>query len=151
MIHHGTAVSRLPGSDLGGGRFGFKCFSREPLLQRLCRGRDHGLGGLVGAGDADLLKLYNDIAGIFARFPTGQTPNETQTEDDLIWRVLAFLGWSESLRQQNLTTKGRQEERMTGQMSADTQTTSSAAVIPNALSNAAAAAGASAVTEGTVA
>ena len=57
-------------------------------------------------GDTDLLKLRDDIAGIFARFPTGQTPNETHTEDDLIWRVLALLGWSDSLRQQNLTTKG---------------------------------------------
>lgn len=60
-------------------------------------------------GDADLLKLHDDIAGIFTRFPTGQTPNETQTEDDLIWRVLALLGWADSLRQQNLTTKGRQD------------------------------------------
>lgn len=58
---------------------------------------------------ADLQRLHDDIAGIFARFPTGQTPNETQTEDDLIWRVLTLLGWSDSLRQQNLTTKGRQD------------------------------------------
>jgi hypothetical protein len=59
--------------------------------------------------DADLLELRDDIAGIFARFPTSQTPNETQTEDDLIWRTLTHLGWAESLRQQNLTTRGRQD------------------------------------------
>jgi len=50
-----------------------------------------------------------ELGTIFTRFPTNQTPNETQTEDDLIWRVLACLGWSEHLRQQNLTARGRQD------------------------------------------
>ena len=36
-----------------------------------------------------------------------QTPNESQTEDDLIWPVLLRLGWKESLRQQNLSDHGR--------------------------------------------
>src|SRR5665811_705474 len=36
-------------------------------------------------------------------------PNETQTEDDLIWPVLTALGWDVSLRQQNLTVKGRDD------------------------------------------
>ena len=72
-------------------------------------------------GDANLQKAHDDIAGIFGRFPTGQTPNETQTEDDLIWAVLAHLGWSDSLRQQNLTTKGRQDVP-DGVLFADAQT-----------------------------
>ena len=33
--------------------------------------------------------------------------NESHTEDDLIWPVLASLGWTASLRQQNLSIAGR--------------------------------------------
>ena len=40
--------------------------------------------------------------------PTG-TPNESQTEDDLIWPILSALGWSASLRQQNLSATGRED------------------------------------------
>ena len=46
---------------------------------------------------------------MFARFPVIGSPNESQTEDDLIWPVLAHLGWTESLRQQNLSAFGRQD------------------------------------------
>ena len=46
---------------------------------------------------------------IFDRFPTDQTPNESQTEDDLIWPVLGALGWAASLRQQNLSSRGRDD------------------------------------------
>ena len=46
---------------------------------------------------------------IFNRFPTRKTPNESQTEDDLIWPVLGQLGWTVSLRQQNLSAHGREE------------------------------------------
>src|SRR3546814_13226901 len=40
-------------------------------------------------------------------FPRESSPNESQTEDDFIWPILAELGWSESLRQQNLSAGGR--------------------------------------------
>ena len=46
---------------------------------------------------------------IFNRFPTSKTPNESQTEDDLIWPVLGQLGWMASLRQQNLSAHGRED------------------------------------------
>lgn len=59
--------------------------------------------------DAELDTLYKAIADVFIRFPTDKSPNETQTEDDLIWRVLAALGWDEYLRQQNLSAKGRDD------------------------------------------
>ena len=36
-----------------------------------------------------------------------QEPNESQTETDLIWPILEALGWTSSLRQQNLTSHGR--------------------------------------------
>ena len=49
------------------------------------------------------------LRGIFERFPTDRTPNESQTEDDLIWPVLGALGWTASLRQQNLSARGRDD------------------------------------------
>ena len=47
------------------------------------------------------------MRGVFERFPTAGTPNESQTENDLIWPVLERVGWPASLRQQNLSAYGR--------------------------------------------
>ena len=55
---------------------------------------------------ADLRANLDDIAD---KFPKNARTNESQTEDDFIWPVLAALGWSESLRQQNLTVAGRDD------------------------------------------
>ena len=46
---------------------------------------------------------------IYDQFPISGTPNESQTEDDLIWPVLVDLGWTASLRQQNLSSSGRKD------------------------------------------
>ena len=59
--------------------------------------------------DAALDALNGELRAVFDRFPTAQTPNESQTEDDLIWPILAHLGWTASLRQQNLTAHGRDD------------------------------------------
>ncbi len=67
---------------------------------------------IVGSPDwrafdhAGLDAFERDLRAIFARFPTAGQPNESQTEDDLIWPVLARLGWRASLRQQNLSARG---------------------------------------------
>ena len=53
--------------------------------------------------------LEAGLREVFARFPTGLSPNESQTEDDLIWLVLDRLGWTASLRQQNLSVRGRED------------------------------------------
>lgn len=53
--------------------------------------------------------LARELQAIFAKFPVAQTPNETRTEDDLIWPILRCLGWTQSMRQQNLTVKGRDD------------------------------------------
>ena len=45
----------------------------------------------------------------FNVFPIAGSPNESQTEDDLIWPVLTQLGWTASLRQQNLSAHGRED------------------------------------------
>ena len=59
--------------------------------------------------ERDLAAFENEVPSLFERFPTDGKPNETQTEDDLIWPVLRLLGWTESLRQQNLSAKGRED------------------------------------------
>ncbi len=48
----------------------------------------------------------------FDRFPTDQSPNESQTEEDLIWPVLKRLGWTAHLRQQNLSPSAARTFRM---------------------------------------
>ncbi len=55
----------------------------------------------------DAAALRASLTAIAARFPRESSPNESQTEDDFIWPILAELGWSESLRQQNLSAGGR--------------------------------------------
>ena len=59
--------------------------------------------------DAALDDLEAGLRAVFDRFPVDGSPNESQTEDDLIWPVLATLGWSASLRQQNLSATGRDD------------------------------------------
>ena len=59
--------------------------------------------------DPEVAKLAEDLSVIYSRFPISQTPNESQTEDDLIWPILVRLGWTASLRQQNLAAKGRDD------------------------------------------
>jgi hypothetical protein len=57
----------------------------------------------------DVITLRGDLDRIATAFPQSAKTNESQTEDDFIWPVLAALGWSESLRQQNLTVSGRDD------------------------------------------
>ncbi len=59
--------------------------------------------------DAALEMIETELRAIFDDFPVAGSPNESQTEDDLIWPVLAALGWSASLRQQNLSATGRED------------------------------------------
>ena len=59
--------------------------------------------------DAALDDNQARLRGIFERFSIDGSPNEAQTEDDLIWPVLYALGWTANLRQQNLSAKGRED------------------------------------------
>ena len=58
---------------------------------------------------AALDTLESSVRDVFNGFPSAGSPNESQTEDDLIWPVLAQLGWTASLRQQNLSAYGRED------------------------------------------
>ncbi len=57
----------------------------------------------------DVGELRAKLGVIASAFPQSHKTNESQTEDDFIWPVLAALGWTESLRQQNLTVSGRDD------------------------------------------
>ena len=57
--------------------------------------------------DAEIDDFEARLRRIFERFATDGSPNEAETEDDLIWPVLYDLGWTAYLRQQNLSAKGR--------------------------------------------
>lgn len=57
----------------------------------------------------DVAGLRTQLDEIAATFPQNHKTNESQTEDDFIWPVLASLGWADSLRQQNLTVTGRDD------------------------------------------
>ena len=61
----------------------------------------------IDDGAIDTLKA--SVRDVFDGFPTAGSPNESQTEDDLIWPVLEQLGWTASLRQQNLSAHGRKD------------------------------------------
>ena len=56
-----------------------------------------------------LAALEASLREVFDHFPIDGSPNESQTEDDLIWLVLVQLGWMASLRQQNLSARGRED------------------------------------------
>ena len=62
-----------------------------------------------GGGWQSIHNLETKLHDLFHRFPTNLEPNESQTEDDLIWPVLKCLGWTASLRQQNLSAHGHKD------------------------------------------
>lgn len=58
-------------------------------------------------GAIDIEQFRSSLTAIFDAFPTKQKASEAQTEDDLIWKVLATLGWDHYERQVNLAPRGR--------------------------------------------
>ncbi|WP_420417414.1 Eco57I restriction-modification methylase domain-containing protein [Pacificispira sp.] len=59
--------------------------------------------------DAAVAQVHDQIRNVLRRFPTDGSPNEADTEGDLIWPVLEALGWGQYLRQQNLSARGRDD------------------------------------------
>jgi hypothetical protein len=66
-----------------------------------------GIRGTAQYARTDLAELRAKLASILAGFPHASKPNEATTESDLVWPVLAALGWSDWLTQQNLSATGR--------------------------------------------
>ena len=59
--------------------------------------------------DSELDTFGASVRDVFNGFPIASSPNESQTENDLIWPVLTQLGWTANLRQQNLSAHGRED------------------------------------------
>jgi len=57
----------------------------------------------------DIPAIKAALAGIAGGFPHASKPNEATTEKDFIWPVLAALGWTDFLTQQNLSGAGRSD------------------------------------------
>ena len=57
--------------------------------------------------DEALRQVETRLRETFEGFSRRTSPNETETEDDLIWPTLEQLGWTAHLRQQNLSATGR--------------------------------------------
>ena len=66
-----------------------------------------GIRGTAQYARADVPALRAKLATILAGFPHASKPNEATTESDLVWPVLAALGWEDWLTQQNLSATGR--------------------------------------------
>ena len=79
-------------------------FSNDFLIQSIVR-----LPDWKDLDSETVDRFYESLKEIFNKFPVVQRPNESQTETDLIWPILERLGWTASLRQQNLTAQGRQD------------------------------------------
>ena len=79
-------------------------FARDFLTESISQ-----LSDWPAVDTAALNAFEGALRSLFDRFPTDRTPNESQTEDDLIWPVLGALGWTASLRQQNLSSHGRDD------------------------------------------
>ncbi len=79
-------------------------FSNDFLCESIA-----GLPDWAAFDDSAAKALANDLGALFQHFPVAGRPNESQTEDDLIWPVLRRLGWDHSLRNQNLTLRGRDD------------------------------------------
>ncbi len=79
-------------------------FSFDFLSYGICQTPEwSGLDGL------ELARVESDITEAFSNLPIHGRPNEAQTESDLIWPVLEALDWTDALRQQNLSSKGRED------------------------------------------
>ncbi len=59
--------------------------------------------------DADVAAAQGELAALFKKFTAGHKPNEGVTEKDLIYPVLAALGWSDVLVQQQVSTRRRDD------------------------------------------
>ncbi|SAY39450.1 N-6 DNA methylase, partial [Candidatus Synechococcus spongiarum] len=60
-------------------------------------------------GEGELVAVEAGLREIMERFPQQHQLNEATTEDELIWPVLQCLGWRHVLRQQRLSSRGRED------------------------------------------
>ena len=64
-------------------------FAGDLLTEAIVRSADW-----LALDDEELDGLEASFRALFERFPVAHSPNESQTEDDLIWPVFRLLGWT---------------------------------------------------------
>ncbi|MBA2410411.1 MAG: hypothetical protein H0V62_11850 [Gammaproteobacteria bacterium] len=62
-----------------------------------------------GLDKSDIERFKSELIRIFAAFPADATPNEAVTESEIIFKLLAALGWTHYLPQQTTSGKGRRD------------------------------------------
>jgi len=79
-----------------------RLFTRDFLLDGI-----RGTAEWQALGEADVDALRNEAGVLLGRLAARRSPNEAQTEDDLVYPVLAKLGWAEREVQPNASVKAR--------------------------------------------
>ena len=79
-------------------------FTRDYLLEGICASPQWS-----SLANARVATLKASILKLAVSLTAGINPNEAQTEKDLIYPVLALLGWSDIEVQQTLSKKGRKQ------------------------------------------
>lgn len=82
--------------------FGGNLFSSDFLSQSVTEST-----AWQALSDEKIEVLFDRLNTCYNGFPSAQSPNESRTEDDLIWPILAAIGWTQHMRQQNLSISGR--------------------------------------------
>src|SRR5258708_6968310 len=59
--------------------------------------------------DTEVAAIRRQLAALFKKFTAGHKPNEGVTEKDLIYPVLAVLGWGDVLVQQQVSARRRDD------------------------------------------
>jgi len=93
--------------------------------------RDWLIEGIVGSAtwsamnDATVATRRSEIDALLRELLAHKNPNEAETEEVLVWPVIALPGWESYAVQQNMTIKGRKDVP-DGLLFADAQTKAAA-------------------------
>jgi hypothetical protein len=77
--------------------------------------RDWLSEGIVGSAawsaldDATVAAQWSETAALLRELLAHKNPNEAETEEVVVWPVIALLGWADHAVQQNMTVKGRKD------------------------------------------
>ena len=77
---------------------------REPVRERIAPRGSPRTAGVAGGAAAARIGPRSGTPGYRRRFPAGTGPSEQVTKDEFIWKILFAPGWTESLREQSLSS-----------------------------------------------
>lgn len=79
-------------------------FTRDFLIEGIC-----GTDAWTGLADGAVAAVRTRLDALLSTFSKLRNPTEAETEKELIWPLLEFLGWAEMSVQQNLSVKARDD------------------------------------------